>query len=161
MKIFISGSISINKLPSLSLEKIDSIIEKNYRIIIGDAKGVDLLVQEYLLKKNYKEVIVYFIGENIRNNVGKWETKQIIANPENKKGRQLYIVKDKAMANDADYGLMIWDGKSKGTLGNINEMKRLNKQFYVILNGKIVDDKYFNSGIKQKNIETELQPALI
>jgi len=160
MKIFISGSISIKQLPPLALEKIDSIIEKNYIIIIGDAKGVDLLVQEYLLKKKYNDVTVYFTGEKVRNNTGKWETNQIIADTGNIKGRQLYTIKDKAMANDADYGLMIWDGKSKGTLGNINEMKRLNKQFYVILNGKIVDDKHFISEIKQKK-ETELQPALI
>jgi len=161
MKIFISGSISIKQLPPLALEKINSIIEKNYRIIIGDAKGVDFLVQEYLLKNKYNDVTVYFTGDKIRNNAGDWETNQIIVDTEKIKGRQLYTVKDKAMANDADYGLMIWDGKSKGTLGNINEMKRLNKQFYVILNGKVVDDRYFNFEIKQKNIENELQPALL
>ena len=30
-----------------------------------------------------------------------------------------YVQKDIAMAKDADYGLMIWDGKSKGTLNNM------------------------------------------
>ncbi|WP_461256276.1 hypothetical protein [Treponema sp. R80B11-R83G3] len=161
MNIFISGSISINKLPSLALEKINAIIDKNYRILIGDAKGVDLLVQEYLLKKKYNNVIVYFTGENIRNNVGNWETNKIISGTENKKGRELYTIKDKAMANDADYGLMIWDGKSKGTLGNINEMKKQNKHFYVLLNGEIIDDNNFNTKINHKTKMAELQPALL
>ena len=31
------------------------------------------------------------------------------------------------MANDADSGFMIWDGKSKGTLMNIIDLLNLNK----------------------------------
>ena len=150
MNVFISGSISIDKLPLFALEKIDSIIAKNYRILIGDARGVDLLVQEYLLKKKYKNIIVYFTGEKIRNNTGNWESNQIIDDSHKKRGRGLYTIKDKAMARDADYGLMIWDGKSKGTLGNIKEMKKQNKRFYVILNGVIIDDKKFDTRINHK-----------
>lgn len=161
MKVFISGSISINQLPPLAIEKINSITEKKYMILIGDAKGVDLLVQEYLLKNKYNFVTVYFAGKNIRNNVGNWETNQIIDYDSKKRGRELYTIKDKAMANDADYGLMVWDGKSKGTLGNIKEMKRQNKHFYIILNGNIIDDKNFNTQIKQKPKKAELQPALL
>ena len=161
MNVFISGSISINKLPPLALEKINSIIFKKYRILIGDAKGVDLLVQKYLLKKKYKNVIVYFTGENIRNNVGNWESNKIISGTDNKKGRELYTVKDKAMAKDADYGLMVWDGKSKGTLGNIKEMKNQNKRFYVILNEEIIDDKKFDTEANHKPKKKELQPVLL
>jgi len=144
MNVFISGSISIRKLPLLALEKINSIIAKNYRILIGDAKGVDLLVQEYLLMKKYENIIVYFTGENIRNNAGNWESNKITADNDNKKGRERYVIKDKAMANDADFGLMIWDGKSRGTLGNIIEMKEQKKHFYVIFNEDIIDDKNFD-----------------
>jgi tRNA(Ile)-lysidine synthase TilS/MesJ len=161
MNVFISGSISIDKLPAPALEKINSVISKNYRILIGDAKGVDSLVQEYLLKKKYDNVIVYFTGENVRNNAGDWESNKIIADSDKKKGRELHTVKDKAMAKDADYGLMVWDGKSKGTLGNIKEMKKLNKRFYVILNGKIIDDKNFNADMSQKTKKAELQPVLL
>lgn len=35
------------------------------------------------------------------------------------KGFEFYAQKDKAMAKDADFGLMVWDGKSKGTLNNM------------------------------------------
>lgn len=161
MNVFISGSISIKKLPRLALEKIDSIIEKNYRILIGDAKGADSLVQEYLFKKKYNNVIVYFTGENIRNNIGNWESNKIISDADSKKGRELYAVKDKAMAFDADYGLMVWDGKSKGTLGNINEMKKLNKRFYVVLNEKIIDDNIFNIRINHETNRAEPQPVFL
>jgi hypothetical protein len=161
MNIFISGSISINILPSLAIEKIDSIIEKNYKILIGDAKGVDLLVQEYLFKKKYNNVIVYFIGENIRNNTGNWEFNQIFEDTCIKKSRKLYTVKDIAMAKDADYGLMIWDGKSKGTLNNIIEMKNQTKRFFVILNEKIIADTDFNEKINYKYKTADLQPALL
>jgi hypothetical protein len=160
MNIFISGSISINILPSLAIEKIDSIIEKNYKILIGDAKGVDSLVQKYLLKKKYNNVVVYFIGENIRNNAGNWEPKQITAKTNTKKGRKLYTLKDKEMAKDSDYGLMIWDGKSKGTYNNIIEMKNQTKRFFVIFNGEIISDIEFD----EKNYKckiTDKQPALL
>jgi len=160
MNVFISGSISINKLPLLAVEKINTIIAKNYRILIGDAKGVDLLVQEYLLKKKYENIIVYFTGENIRNNAGNWKSNQIIDDSYKRKGRELYTLKDKAMAREADYGLMIWDGKSKGTLGNIKEMKEQNKHFYVILNGEIIDDKNIDSKINHKTRKIASQRVL-
>ncbi len=43
-------------------------------IIIGDAKGIDSNVQRYLIKKGYENVIIYFAGELIRNNIGNWHT---------------------------------------------------------------------------------------
>ena len=51
MKVFISGSISITKLPLSVLKKIDSIMSKNFTILIGDAKGVELNIHKYLFKK--------------------------------------------------------------------------------------------------------------
>jgi hypothetical protein len=65
------------------------------------------------------------------------------------------------MAKDADYGLMIWDGKSKGTLANINEMKKQRKSFYIIKGDEIINDKKTNSKILQKAKRTELQLALL
>jgi len=162
MKVFISGSISINKLSALAINKIDSAINKNLAIIIGDAGGVDLQVQKHLYEKNYNNVIVYIVGREARNNAGNWETKKIPGD-KNKKGRELFALKDIAMAEDADYGLMIWDGKSRGTLNNIKEMKNRNKRFYVIYKEKIFDETKFNSimNIYKKQKETgEAQLAL-
>jgi len=143
MNIFISGSISINKLPKSAIQKIENIIRKNYTILIGDARGVDFHTQKYLLKNNYDNVLVYFAGEKIRNNVGNWKTKNIKAFS-NEKGRDLYTLKDKAMAHDADYGLMIWDGESQGTLNNILTMKSENKKFFVVLEEMLVDSEHID-----------------
>lgn len=159
MKVFISGSINLKKLPKCVLEKIDSIIRKDFCILIGDAKGVDSLVQKYLLKKGYKNVMVYYAGNAIRNNHGKWDTKQII-NINNEKGRELYTLKDIEMANDTDYGLMIWDGKSEGTLNNVKMMKTKSKKFFVIIEELIVDEKQIDSILAIKisqNISSQTQ----
>lgn len=154
MNVFISGSINISKLPDSAIKKIDNIICKDFTVLVGDAKGVDMQVQKYLLKKRYDNVIVYFAGTGIRNNVGKWKVKEV-NNADGKKGRELYTLKDIAMAEDADYGLMIWDGLSPGTLNNIKEMKNRNKRFYVVLEGLVVDEKNVDRIINMQNKQME------
>jgi hypothetical protein len=158
MNVFISGSISISKLPDSAVKKIDNIIKQNFTVLIGDAKGIDLQVQKYLFEKKYNNVIVYFIGKGIRNNVGKWETKEI-NNDTNKEGRELYTLKDVAMANDADYGLMVWDGLSIGTLNNIREMKNRNKKFYVVLKEMVIDEKDIDTIINIQNRQIEIRKS--
>ena len=128
MKVFVSGSISIKKLPQIALEKLNSIIANNLTILVGDANGVDKLIQEYLKHKSYQNVCVYYAGNKIRNNLATWNTVNV---PSTLMGRALYTQKDKKMALDADYGMMIWDGKSKGTRANIEEMSRYGKIFYI------------------------------
>ena len=66
-KVFISGSISIKKLPKEVLKSIDKIISNHFEILVGDANGVDKLVQEYCLKKQYFDVTVYSIFDFPRN----------------------------------------------------------------------------------------------
>ena len=132
MKIFISGSIGIKSLSEMEILHLDEIIANKHTVLIGDAYGVDKLVQEYLSEQNYEDVIVYFSGEKVRNNKGNWNMKQCL-NPENLTGRSFYQMKDKAMADDCDCGLMFWNGKSKGTKHNIVYLERLNKCFRCIL----------------------------
>lgn len=134
MKVFVSGSISIKNLPPQAASRLRSIIEKGYDVLIGDAGGVDYSVQKLLSSKGYSNVMVYHVGNKARHNVSNWQTKRI-ASARNLKGRALYTLKDEAMADDADYALMVWDGKSKGTFNNMLAMRRLNKQFLVIENG--------------------------
>ncbi|MFH1931890.1 MAG: hypothetical protein ABIN18_09915 [Pseudomonadota bacterium] len=159
MKVFISGSISIKKLPKCALEKLDNIINREYSILIGDAKGVDSLVQKYLLKKKYRNITVHYAGKRIRHNYGNWNTRKIDST-NNEKGRELYTLKDIAMANDTDYGLMIWDWKSEGTLNNINMMKKSNKKFFVVIEEMIVDEKQVDSILeinKNQQITNQMQ----
>jgi len=150
MNVFISGSMSIDKLPKEAIVKLDNIIEKGINVLIGDANGVDLQVQKYLKEKNYSNVIVYYNGKEIRNNVGSWKTKFI----ETKFTMRhlFYVEKDRAMVKDTDYGLMIWDGKSKGTLNNIKNMFAAKKKFCVILDGNIITDKEIDAILSVNSI---------
>lgn len=139
MKVFVSGSISIKSLPQIAIEKLNRIMEQNLTIIIGDANGIDSLVQKYLSENSYSNVNVYCAGNYIRNNFANWPTVYVPSM--NLTGRALYTLKDKEMAKEADFGMMIWDGQSKGTKANINEMTKLGKHFYVIQGESITSDK--------------------
>ena len=131
MKVFISGSISKKSLTENELVYMEQIVEGKHTILIGDAYGVDKAVQQILVENNYQQVMVYFSGEKVRNNPGNWQTKQI-PNPENLTGRSRYQLKDKAMADDCDSGIMFWDGKSKGTQHNMDYLNKLDKYHLVV-----------------------------
>lgn len=158
MKVFISGSISIKNMPSSALTELNKIIDIGHEILVGDARGVDYMVQKLLSEKSYRSVVVYHTGYVARHNVSNWVTKSIFAK-NNEKGRALHTLKDEAMAQDADFGLMVWDGKSKGTFNNMLEMKRLNKSFIVIENGAVCKSDYIESLLKTTS-EKQLELAL-
>lgn len=50
--------------------KIDEIINKDHNIIVGDAKGADLMSQQYLKELEYNYVIIFHMFDEPRNNVG-------------------------------------------------------------------------------------------
>ena len=154
MKVFVSGSISIKSLSEIAIQKLDSIMTKNLTVLVGDAKGIDKIVQEYLFMNNYSNVVVYYAGSYIRNNIGHWTTENVPSG--DLQGRAKYTLKDLRMAADSDFGLMIWDGVSKGTQNNINEMLSLGKHFYVIQNNEIMTDKIFQSKEQEKILQSEL-----
>jgi hypothetical protein len=132
-KVFISGSMRIKHLDKNVLERINNIIDNHYKVIVGDADGVDSSVQEYLKQKGVKSVLVYCTGNQPRNNVGKWETKCI--STMSKPGTRAYFTaKDLEMASDCDYGLMVWDSKSTGTLSNALELLNRHKKSLVYVN---------------------------
>ena len=87
-------------------------------------------------------MIIYHVNNFTRNNIGNWQTVEVPS--QSLTGRALYTLKDKKMALDADFGMMIWDGYSKGTKANILEMIKLGKHFYVIQNETISTDKAFS-----------------
>ncbi len=119
--IFIAGSRNISKLNDEIKDRINNILRNNFQIVVGDADGVDKAVQRYLADAGYSNVVVYCSGNSFRNNVGTWATQNISVSSK-LKGRDFYTQKDIKMAEKADYGFMIWDGKSKGTVNNILEL---------------------------------------
>ena len=125
MKTFIAGSKSIHYLSDDTIQELNKIIQHGDTVLIGDCRGADAAVQEYFADSGYKNVIVYVSGNNVRNNIGGWEVRYISVCYETK-GYDFYIQKDIAMVESADRGLMLWDGKSKGTKRNIEHLSRNN-----------------------------------
>lgn len=127
MNIFIAGPRAISRLNESVIHKIKKIIEANYNILVGDANGVDKAVQYFCNEQNYRNVKVYAAKGKARNNVGNWYVHNVHVT-KNLKGFDFYSAKDYEMAKDADYGLMIWNGISKGTLNNIINLLDMGKE---------------------------------
>ena len=133
--VFIAGSREILKLNPKIRERLDNILKQNLTVLVGDANGADKAVQKHLAKSRYPKVEVYCM-DVCRNNVGNWQTHRYAAEPESKRDRHYYGIKDLAMARDADCGFMLWDGKSKGTLANIVNLLNLGKKTLLYLSPK-------------------------
>src|SRR5579859_6703867 len=101
--------------------RLDNIIEKRLRVLVGDANGFDRAAQAYLAERGYSAVVVYCTAGECRNNVAGWP-QHTVEYKGRDRGLEFYTAKDDAMLQDADYGLFAWDGKSKGTLRNIRKM---------------------------------------
>jgi hypothetical protein len=131
-KVFIAGSRKLSRLNPEVKRRIDNMIEKDFTILVGDANGADKAVQKYLSDRNYRNVIVHCMADNCRNNIGQWPAREITA-PKGVRGFSYYAMKDQAMVDDTTYGLMLWDGESKGTLNNVINLLRQDKPVAVYL----------------------------
>ena len=135
MKVFIGGSISIKYLDYEVQDELDKIMQGELDILIGDAYGVDSLIQKYCYKNGYNNVKIYACNGKARNNIGSWSVEAInVSN--NLSGREFYTQKDIEMSAVCDYGFMIWDGKSKGTFANIKRLNMCGKGGKVYLSNK-------------------------
>lgn len=133
MKIFIGGSKTINAIDENVKSILNQIYKNNDSVLIGDCFGIDKVVQEYYENLKYENVEIFVSGNKIRNNVGNWKVNNISVS-DKIKGFDFYRQKDIVMADESDYGFMIWDKKSKGTLNNIIDLYRRNKKVTVYLN---------------------------
>ncbi len=133
IKVFIAGSRRLSKLSKDVKRRIDNIMDKGLTVIIGDANGVDKTVQKYLSAERYSNVIIYCMQGGCRNNVGMWPTRTIAASNPGRKDFAYFATKDRAMVEEADYGLMLWDGQSRGTLTSIVDLVRKEKQVVVYI----------------------------
>ena len=129
-KIFIGGSRRVSRLAPPVLARLGTIVAKGLPVIVGDANGADKAVQQYLYGKEYEPVEVFCSGSICRNNIGNWSARHVEAAP-GERGFQFYAAKDREMAREADYGFMIWDGKSTGTLLNVVRLLRCGKKVVV------------------------------
>lgn len=124
--VFLSGSRNIRRLNDLIRSRLDNIIEHGLSVLIGDANGADKAFQAFFADAHYDKVVVFCAGSVCRNNLGAWPTATIAVN-RGLRGRAFYEQKDKAMAAKADYGFVLWDGKSTGSMNNVIELMKARK----------------------------------
>jgi probable addiction module antidote protein len=124
--VFVGGSRHLSHLPLPIKERLNNIVSSGHKVIVGDASGADKAVQKFLLDAAYEKVTVFCSGAKYRNNLGRWPARPIDT-PKDAKGFQFYAIKDRQMAQEADFGLMIWDGESPGTVLNILRLIRAGK----------------------------------
>ncbi len=159
-KVFISGSMSIGRLDQSVINRLENIVNGQMQVIVGDANGIDSSIQKFFMGESFSSVVVYCSGSTPRNNIGQWPIKTIETRA--KSGtREFYTAKDKAMASACNYGFMIWDTKSTGTLSNAIELLRQGKNFLVYINKerkfisiRTADDyRELISGMSEKYLE--------
>lgn len=147
MKVFISGSIDIKQLPERVIPTLQTIISKGHHILIGDAGGVDKLVQDYLANSGYENVSIYSIYSIPRYNSGGFDHIYVPAPSDLKSERDRQKFKDRQMADECDSFLVVWDGKSKGCFANINSAVSQAKHLKVYLQSidNYLDKKTLNT----------------
>ncbi|SRR5579885_503595 len=131
--VFIAGSRRLSRLSNDVKRRIDGILEKGLTVYVGDANGADKAVQEYLSSRHYGKVTVFCMQGKCRNNLAGWPTRIIKASDSSRRDFAFYSTKDRVMVEEADYGLMLWDGKSRGTLRSIVDLVRERKPVVVYL----------------------------
>jgi len=148
-KVFIGGSRRVSRLSTQVRKRIDNITAKNFAILIGDANGADKVVQTYLHGIHYHNVEVFCSEGECRNNIGDWLVRNIPADTRDRSA-EFYSAKDRAMTQEADIGLMVWDGKSPGTLLNAMRLMSMEKKVVIY----IVPDRQFREFRRQDEWQT-------
>ena len=140
MKVFVGGSKSLKSLPEAMLARLREFMGMGAEFLVGDCWGADFLIQRFLAEEgNYRNAKVYATEGEARYNQAHLEVRAV--KPElsgwgrrfcRSDGYGYYSAKDKAMALDADFGLMAWDGRSRGTFINLVNMALLGKPVEVV-----------------------------
>ncbi|MFA7684611.1 MAG: hypothetical protein WCX84_07345 [Syntrophales bacterium] len=151
ISVFVAGSRKLGRLNDQVRERLENIIAGSYRVFVGDANGADKAIQSFLSEQKYEHVVVFCSGPKCRNNLGTWPMHNVDV-PSGITGRAFYTYKDVEMAEGADYGLMLWDGKSSGTIKNVIELLKRHKKSLVYFSPK----KTFISVTSLNELETLL-----
>lgn len=128
--VFLSGSINIRYIKPLVKERLQNIVDQQFSVVVGDANGADKAWQQCLVEMAYQDVTVFCSGRTCRNNLGSWPTHKIEVEA-GVSGREFYTRKDRKMAAIADYGFVLWDGKSPGSINNVMELLKGDKKALV------------------------------
>ena len=130
MKIVLGGSRHLEFIPKEIAERLLEWMDNSSEFLIGDAPGSDRAFQLFLNSKKYPYITVYTSADEVRNNLGNWQVEKIESGLKSK-SNAVHAFKDRKMSQIADIGLMIWDGKSAGTLSNVIDLLSQGKNCYI------------------------------
>lgn len=140
--VFVSGSSKTQtkespyyrkKLPKAIRKELKGHMKSGNKVVVGDAPGIDRQVQDYLNKKNYKNVEVYGPGDQVRYSANKkWKTNPINAPQYEIGSKEWLAAKDIKMTEVADMGLaVVLDEGAKATRKNVDRLISQNKDVKV------------------------------
>lgn len=116
--VFIGGSHDIIGLPDPVIDRITSIVAAEHGVLVGDRPGADTEVQALLGGHGYEHVGIFCADDEPRNNLGDWAAYSVPPQP-GAHGFAVQAQTDREMVRRAEYGLMIWNGASPGTILNV------------------------------------------
>lgn len=131
--LFVAGSIAISRLHPMVVDRIGHAATQDMAFLVGDADGADRAIQDVLATIEDARVTIFCSGDRPRNNVADWPVHHVY--PLAPAGtRAFFTAKDVEMAGIADYGLMVWDARSTGTLSNVIELLVRGRKTVVFVN---------------------------
>ncbi len=77
-------------------------------------------------------VVVFCTAGECRNNIGDWPVRSVEP-PHKFRDFAFFTAKDAAMPREAEFGFMLWDGKSSGTVVNAARMVSAAKSVVVYI----------------------------
>ena len=130
MIVMLGGSRHLNLLPDEVLLRLDAFVEQEADFVVGDAPGVDTILQRFLADRGVGSVTVYSSAPEIRANLRAWPTCHVESGLKSRSAA-MHTAKDRAMSKIAGTALMLWDGKSAGTLANAIDVAERNGDVYM------------------------------
>jgi len=143
-KIFISGSMSIKKLPLKVEKSLDLLISKKYKILVWDAFWVDELIQSYFVNKNYYYLFVYSISHPRIFKSEKFKNIKVKIDENIKDLRERQTWKDRFMSDQSDISFVIWDWASKWSYNNIIRTLEKNNDIQVFYKYDFIKNEDLN-----------------
>ena len=147
-RVFISGSRSQRSIPKAVQDSLDAIIKQGIGVLVGDSdKGVDSEIIDFLRMPLYEHVTIYTIFSSPRvAPEPEWGVRSIEADA-SLKPQQRQMAKDRAMVNDADWGLALFNPIEKNRHGALQVSSgTLRNTIQMLLQGKMVKFFYVFEG---------------
>ena len=97
--VFFGGSRNLGRLNPAIRTRLRNLISSGHTVLVGDAHGVDKAIQTFFAEEGYRNVVVYCMDGESRNNVGKWPLKAV-GSGGRKKDFAYFAMKDAQMSLD-------------------------------------------------------------